>query len=207
MRAAARAPGLAGVFAEGLLGDDLPFSVACPVDNWASAQVTLHPGNPAESGELSAPSPAADEKMATTMLATPRTGNEKMPPQPQTAAAIHQTLTHLARPNLDAHTLISESIPPTGILGHASAKPTAAIAAMITLLGMPPDANRRSISANRPPTIINPHPNNTVLRLFNGFCNICGVVCGRPQRGPAQTTPSFPRKRESRVAPRGPAAI
>ena len=114
MQAKAQAPGLAAALAEGLLGD-IPFSVPCPVDHWATAQVTLHQRNPAESGEL--------------------------PDGGAIMAAVHQTLTHLNRPDLDAHTLISEAIPPPGILGHASAELSAAIAATAQALGqtLPPE--------------------------------------------------------------------
>ena len=40
-------------------------------------------------------------------------------------------------------------------------------AAMMTLLGMPPDANWRFIFNNCALTILDTHPDNTVLRLFN----------------------------------------
>ena len=115
LRAAARVPGLAGVFAEGLLPGNIPFSVAIPVDHWAQANVSLHERNPGEPGELP-------------------DGNALM-------AAVQRTLTHLGRPDLDAHTLVGESIPRDGILGCGSAELSAAIAATGLALGetLPPE--------------------------------------------------------------------
>ena len=129
MRAAAQAPGMFAALAEGLLPGDLPFSVACPVDSYARAEVSLHEKDPGEPPPPE-PTPPQNERVAAILAALA-----------QNAAAVERTLTHLARPDLDAHTFIGESIPQTGTLGHGSAERTAAIAAAALALGqnLPPE--------------------------------------------------------------------
>ena len=129
MRAAAQAPGMFAALAEGLLAGDIPFSVACPVDSYARAEVRLHEKDPGEPPPPE-PTPPPNERVAAILAALA-----------QNAAAVERTLTHLARPDLDAHTFIGQSIPRTGILGHGSAEKTAAIAAAAQALGqtLPPE--------------------------------------------------------------------
>lgn len=129
MRATTQAPGMFAALAEGLLDGDIPFSVACPVDSYARAEVRLHEKDPAEPAPPPEPTPQ-NERMAALLTA-----------MTQNAAAVERTLAHLARPDLDAHTFIGESIPPPGILGHGSAEKTAAIAAAALALGanLPPE--------------------------------------------------------------------
>lgn len=129
MRAAMQAPGMFAALAEGLLDGDLPFSVACPVDSYARAEVSLHEKDPGEPPPPPEP-PPQNERMAALLAALK-----------QNAAAVTQTLAHLGRPDLDAHTFTGQSIPQTGILGHGSAERTAAIAAAAQALGqtLPPE--------------------------------------------------------------------
>ena len=98
MRAAAQAPGMFAALAEGLLEGDIPFSVACPVDSYARAEVRLHERDPNEPAAPPDP-PPPNERVAALMAALT-----------QNAAAVERTLTHLARPDLDAHTFIGESL-------------------------------------------------------------------------------------------------
>ena len=98
MPAAAQAPGMFAALAEGLLEGNLPFSVACPVDSYARAEVSLHEKDPGEPPPPEA-TPPQNERVAAILAALA-----------QNAATVERTLTHLARPDLDAHTFIGESL-------------------------------------------------------------------------------------------------
>ena len=105
--ATARAPGVCGVLAQGVLGE-MPFSVTCPVDFFSRVRVELRPGPP----KVSAPE-----------------GYEK------TVAAVRRTLMHLRRAKVRADVRVSSPIPRGRGLGSSSADLSAAIAATALALG------------------------------------------------------------------------
>ena len=102
--ATARAPGVCGVLAQGVLGD-MPFSVTCPVDFFSRVRVDLSSGGPG---------------------VTATEGCEK------TAAAVRRTLAHLRRAKVRAEVRVSSPIPRARGLGSSSADLSAAIAATAT---------------------------------------------------------------------------
>ena len=105
--ATARAPGVCGVLAQGVLGD-MPFSVTCPVDFFSRVRVDLSSGGPG---------------------VTATEGCEK------TAAAVRRTLAHLRRAKVRAEVRVSSPIPRARGLGSSSADLSAAIAATAMALG------------------------------------------------------------------------
>ena len=105
--ATARAPGVCGVFARGVLGD-MPFSVTCPVDFYSRVRVEL-----TESG----PGVDATEECE------------------KTVAAVRRTLAHLRRAKVRAAVRVSSPIPRGRGLGSSSADLSAAIAATALALG------------------------------------------------------------------------
>ena len=105
--ATARAPGVCGVLAQGLLGE-MPFSVTCPVDFFSRVRVELRPGPPT----VSAPE-----------------GCEK------TAAVVRRTLMRLRKAKVRADVRVSSPIPRGRGLGSSSADLSAAIAATALALG------------------------------------------------------------------------
>ena len=106
--ATARAPGVCGVLAQGVLGD-MPFSVTCPVDFFSRVRVELRPGPPSVS---------ATE------------GCEK------TIAAVRRTLMHLRRAKVQADVRVNSPIPRSRGLGSSSADLSAAIVATALALGV-----------------------------------------------------------------------
>ena len=106
--ATARAPGVCGVLAQGVLGD-MPFSVACPVDFYSRVRVDLRAGPPS----VNAPQ-----------------GCEK------TVAAVRRTLMHLRRAKVQAEVRINNPIPRSRGLGSSSADLSAAIVATALALGV-----------------------------------------------------------------------
>ena len=105
--ATARAPGVCGVLAQGVLGD-MPFSVTCPVDFFSRVRVELRSGGPG---------------------VTATEGCEK------TVAAVRRTLAHLRRAKVRAEVRVSSPIPRARGLGSSSADLSAAIAATAMALG------------------------------------------------------------------------
>ena len=105
--ATARAPGVCGVLAQGVLGE-MPFSVACPVDFFSRVRV-----------ELTGEGPGV----------TVSEGCEK------TAAAVRRTLAHLRQAKIRAGVRVSSPIPRGRGLGSSSADLSAAIAATALALG------------------------------------------------------------------------
>ena len=105
--ATARAPGVCGVLAQGVLGE-MPFSVTCPVDFFSRVRVELSEGGPG---------------------VTVTEGCEK------TVAAVRRTLMHLRRAKVRADVRVSSSIPRGRGLGSSSADLSAAIAATAGALG------------------------------------------------------------------------
>ena len=105
--ATARAPGVCGVLARGVLGD-MPFSVTCPVDFYSRVRVELR-----ESG----PGVDATESCE------------------KTVAAVRRTLAHLRRAKVRAEVRVSSPIPRGRGLGSSSADLSAAIAATALALG------------------------------------------------------------------------
>ena len=105
--ATARAPGVCGVLAQGVLGD-MPFSVTCPVDFYSRVRVELSGGGPG----VTAPE-----------------GCEK------TVAAVRRTLAHLRQAKVRAEVRVSSPIPRARGLGSSSADLSAAIAATALALG------------------------------------------------------------------------
>lgn len=105
--ATARAPGVCGVLAQGVLGD-LPFSVTCPVDFFSRVRVELRRGGPG---------------------VTVTAGGEK------TVAAVRRTLAHLRQAKVRADVRVASPIPRGRGLGSSSADLSAAIAATALALG------------------------------------------------------------------------
>ena len=105
--ATARAPGVCGVLAQGVLGD-MPFSVTCPVDFYSRVRVELS-GN--------GPGVAATEDCE------------------KTVAAVRRTLAHLRRAKVRAEVRVSSPIPRSKRLGSSTADLSAAIAATAMALG------------------------------------------------------------------------
>ena len=105
--ATARAPGVCGVLAQGLLGD-MPFSVACPVDFFSRVRVELRGDGPGV---------AATEDCE------------------KTVAAVRRTLGHLRRAKVRAEIRVSSPIPRGKGLGSSTADLSAAIAATALALG------------------------------------------------------------------------
>ena len=105
--ATARAPGVCGVLAQGVLGD-MPFSVTCPVDFFSRVRVQLTSDGPGVA--------ATD-------------GCDK------TVAAVRRTLAHLRRAKVRAEVQVSSPIPRGRGLGSSTADLSAAIAATATALG------------------------------------------------------------------------
>ena len=105
--ATARAPGVCGVLAQGVLGD-MPFSVTCPVDFFSRVRVELSGDGPG----VTAPE-----------------GCEK------TAAAVRRALAHMRRAKLRANVFVSSPIPRGKGLGSSSADLSAAIAATALAIG------------------------------------------------------------------------
>lgn len=105
--ATARAPGVCGVLAQGVLGD-MPFSVTCPVDFFSRVRV-----------ELSSDGPG--------IVATSHC--EK------TVAAVRRTLAHLRQAKLRAEVQVNSPIPRGKGLGSSTADLSAAIAATALALG------------------------------------------------------------------------
>ena len=105
--ATARAPGVCGVLAQGVLGE-MPFSVTCPVDFFSRVRVELSGGGPG---------------------VTVTEGCEK------TAAAVRRTLSHLRQAKVRADVRVSSPIPRGRGLGSSSADLSAAIAATALALG------------------------------------------------------------------------
>lgn len=105
--ATARAPGVCGVLAQGVLGD-MPFSVTCPVDFFSRVQVRLTSDGPGVAA----------------------TGDFE-----KTIAAVRRTLGHLRRAKVRAEVRVSSPIPRSRGLGSSSADLSAAIAATALALG------------------------------------------------------------------------
>ena len=105
--ATARAPGVCGVLAQGVLGD-MPFSVTCPVDFYSRVRVQLSSDGPGV---------AASEDCE------------------KTVAAVRRTLGHLRRAKLRAEVRVSSPIPRGRGLGSSSADLSAAIAATALAMG------------------------------------------------------------------------
>ena len=105
--ATARAPGVCGVLAQGVLGE-MPFSVTCPVDFFSRVRVELSGGGPG---------------------VTVTEGCEK------TVAAVRRTLSHLRQAKVRADVRVSSPIPRGRGLGSSSADLSAAIAATALALG------------------------------------------------------------------------
>ena len=105
--ATARAPGVCGVLAQGVLGE-MPFSVTCPVDFFSRVRVELSEGGPG---------------------VTVTEGCEK------TVAAVRRTLSHLRQAKVRADVRVSSPIPRGRGLGSSSADLSAAIAATALALG------------------------------------------------------------------------
>ena len=105
--ATARAPGVCGVLAQGVLGE-MPFSVSCPVDFFSRVRVELSGGGPGVSVTE---------------------GCEK------TVAAVRRTLAHLRHAKVRADVRVSSPIPRGRGLGSSSADLSAAIAATALALG------------------------------------------------------------------------
>ena len=105
--AVARAPGVCGVLAQGVLGD-MPFSVTCPVDFYSRVRVQLSDDGP---------------------------GVEATGECEKTVAAVRRTLAHLRRAKVRAAVQVSSPIPRGRGLGSSSADLSAAIAATALALG------------------------------------------------------------------------
>ena len=105
--ATARAPGVCGVLAQGVLGD-MPFSVTCPVDFYSRVRVDLKGDGP---------------------------GVEAPQDCEKTVAAVRRTLAHLRRAKLRAEVHVSSPIPRGRGLGSSTADLAAAIAATALALG------------------------------------------------------------------------
>ena len=105
--ATARAPGVCGVLAQGVLGE-MPFSVTCPVDFFSRVRVELSGGGPG---------------------VTVTEGCEK------TVAAVRRTLMHLRNAKVRAEVRVNSPIPRGRGLGSSSADLSAAIAATALALG------------------------------------------------------------------------
>ena len=105
--ATARAPGVCGVLAQGVLGD-MPFSVTCPVDFYSRVRVQLSEDGPG----VAAPDDCR-----------------------KTVAAVRRTLASLRRAKLRAEVRVSSPIPRARGLGSSSADLSAAIAATAMALG------------------------------------------------------------------------
>ena len=105
--ATARAPGVCGVLAQGVLGD-MPFSVTCPIDFYSRVRV-----------ELSSDGPGVDATQDCV----------------KTVAAVRRTLAHLRRAKVRAEVRVSSPIPRGKGLGSSSADLAAAIAATALALG------------------------------------------------------------------------
>ena len=105
--ATARAPGVCGVLAQGVLGD-MPFSVTCPVDFFSRVRVQLTSDGPG-------------------VVATDDC--EK------TVAAVRRTLAHLRQAKVWAEVRVSSPIPRGRGLGSSTADLSAAIAATALALG------------------------------------------------------------------------
>ena len=105
--ATARAPGVCGVLAQGVLGD-MPFSVTCPVDFFSRVRVQLTSDGP---GVV-----ASD-------------GCDK------TVAAVRRTLAHLRQAKLRAQVQVNSPIPRGRGLGGSTADLSAAIAATALAMG------------------------------------------------------------------------
>ena len=103
----ARAPGVCGVLAQGILGE-MPFSVTCPVDFFSRVRVELSGGGPG---------------------VTVTEGCEN------TVAAVRRTLVHLRQAKVRADVRVSSPIPRGRGLGSSSADLSAAIAATALALG------------------------------------------------------------------------
>ena len=105
--ATARAPGVCGVLAQGVLGD-MPFSVTCPVDFFSRVHVELREDGPG----VDAPGDCR-----------------------KTLAAVRRTLAKLRRAKLRADVRVNSPIPRGRGLGSSSADLSAAIAATAMALG------------------------------------------------------------------------
>ena len=105
--ATARAPGVCGVLAQGVLGD-MPFSVTCPVDFFSRVRVELSEDGPG----VAAPDDCR-----------------------KIVAAVRRTLANLRRAKLRAEVRVSSPIPRGRGLGSSSADLSAAIAATAMALG------------------------------------------------------------------------
>ena len=105
--ATARAPGVCGVLAQGVLGD-MPFSVTCPVDFYSRVRVQLTSDGPG-------------------VVATD--GCDK------TVAAVRRTLAHLRRAKVRAEVQVNSPIPRGRGLGSSTADLSAAIAATAKAMG------------------------------------------------------------------------
>ena len=105
--ATARAPGVCGVLAQGVLGE-MPFSVTCPVDFFSRVRVEVSEGGPG---------------------VTATEGCEK------TVAAVRRTLAHLRKAKVRADVRVTSPIPRGKGLGSSSADLSAAIVATALALG------------------------------------------------------------------------
>ena len=105
--ATARAPGVCGVLAQGVLGD-MPFSVTCPVDFYSRVSVRLSSDGPG-------------------VVATDNCD--------KTVAAVRRTLAHLRQAKLRADVQVNSPIPRGRGLGSSTADLSAAIAATATAMG------------------------------------------------------------------------
>jgi L-threonine kinase len=105
--ATARAPGVCGVLAQGVLGE-MPFSVTCPVDFYSRVRVELSDNGP---------------------------GVDATEDCEKTVAAVRRTLAHLRRAKVRAAVRVSSPIPRGKGLGSSSADLSAAIAATALALG------------------------------------------------------------------------
>ena len=105
--ATARAPGVCGVLAQGILGD-MPFSVTCPIDFYSRVRVQLSDDGP---------------------------GVEVTEECEKTVAAVRRTLAHLRKAKVRAAVQVSSPIPRGRGLGSSSADLSAAIAATALALG------------------------------------------------------------------------
>ena len=105
--ATARAPGVCGVLAQGVLGD-MPFSVTCPVDFFSRVRVELTSDGPG-------------------VVATDDCD--------KTVAAVRRTLAHLRQAKVRAEVRVSSPIPRGRGLGSSTADLSAAIAATALALG------------------------------------------------------------------------
>ena len=105
--ATARAPGVCGVLAQGVLGD-MPFSVTCPVDFFSRVRVQLTSDGPG-------------------VVATDDCD--------KTVAAVRRTLAHLRQAKVRAEVRVSSPIPRGRGLGSSTADLSAAIAATALALG------------------------------------------------------------------------